>query len=488
MSVRNRQYMTSLLVSAFIVGNPMVAQAAGMSHIGAYGSGSSVSVSRECKQLRVGGSFRISNNTQAYNSMNNTNNINVYKPTTINNNLNVYQPVSVNNNINIYKPVTIDNNVDITNNINASKDIAINKPISINTTIDNSKNIDASKNIEINKSVVINKGVNISQSSSKSESISVAAAIAEAGANSGATTSSSSFSGGGGIVLDTPISFAGGDIGSISAESAATSAATPQQCTFVDTTIVKAIHAVCVSADNHEFPASHMVPDTWINSGYEGEIARCIPGAHLKVTVGKVVQSSEGLATGYSSGQVLECAAHEAVRHYKDGMLKCVPAESVPDCTERTNLRKIWYGRHVFHLSREDMPANSRRIRRQCRQSEEFLLNDFETTRPRTADQGDLATGDRGRKRFYLLHRVTLFLVLRIESGPWNCLEFQTAAPKKAICAQADKWLYASATRRPAERVERPDAITCGSESQKIVGLLVDVLPSRAPCSIWEWA
>ena len=83
-----------------------------------------------------------------------------------------------------------------------------------------------------------------------------------------------------------------------------------------------------------------MLGDTWISASYEGEVARCIPGSRLKVVIGKVVQSSEGMAAGTSSGEVLECAAHEAVRHYKDGMLKCAPAVPVPDCTERTNLRK----------------------------------------------------------------------------------------------------------------------------------------------------
>jgi hypothetical protein len=111
---------------------------------------------------------------------------------------------------------------------------------------------------------------------------------------------------------------------------------------------VKAIHATCVAADRHEFPASHMVADTWINSGYEGEVARCLPGSTLKVVVGQVVQSSEGMASSYSSGQVMQCAPHEALRHYKGGSLKCATAVPVPDCTERTNLRKYGLGDMFF--------------------------------------------------------------------------------------------------------------------------------------------
>ena len=142
--------------------------------------------------------------------------------------------------------------------------------------------------------------------------------------------------GGGGWAPEAPAAFAGGDIGTLNVETAPVRA----RCTIQEATIVKTIHAVCVSAEGHEFPASHMLGDTWINGGYEGEVVRCIPGSHLKIMIGKVVQSSEGLAAGASSGQVLECGPHEALRHYKDGLVKCAPAVPVVDCTERTNLRK----------------------------------------------------------------------------------------------------------------------------------------------------
>ena len=120
------------------------------------------------------------------------------------------------------------------------------------------------------------------------------------------------------------------------------------QCHFVDATVVKSIHAICVSNDGHQFPASHMTPDTWINSGYEGEVARCLPGSTLRVLVGSVLQSSQGMATSYQDAKGLVCAAGEAVRHYKNGMLKCAPAEKVVDCTERNNLRKYGTGDMFF--------------------------------------------------------------------------------------------------------------------------------------------
>jgi len=90
------------------------------------------------------------------------------------------------------------------------------------------------------------------------------------------------------------------------------------------------------------------VPQTWIESGYEGEVARCIAGSRLKITIGDVVQSDQGMAGTYSRGVILQCGEHEAVRHYKDGMLKCAPAVDVADCAERTNLRKFGTGDMFF--------------------------------------------------------------------------------------------------------------------------------------------
>jgi hypothetical protein len=112
--------------------------------------------------------------------------------------------------------------------------------------------------------------------------------------------------------------------------------------------VVKAIHAVCETGDGHQFPASHMVGDTWISNSYEGEVARCLPGSTLKAMVGSVVSSNQGMTADMEGAQVLQCGPHEALRHYKNGMLKCAPAEKVPDCTERTNLRKYGTGDMFF--------------------------------------------------------------------------------------------------------------------------------------------
>ncbi|HEX4176793.1 MAG TPA: hypothetical protein VHY57_00070, partial [Rhizomicrobium sp.] len=229
--------------------------------------------------------------------------------------------------------------------------------------IDNSKYINASKNIEINKSITINNGGSAtatatasSSSTSDAVALALAAAISQlsvslrgnAMANANATT-------GGGTIVSvesgaTAIGGGGGfgEGGPLTVETAAPAPVASAPCSFTSATVIKAIHAICVSADGHEFPASHMVGDTWISAGYEGEIARCLPGSALKVMIGSVVQSAQGAAVNTVHGETLSCAPHEALRHFKDGMLKCAIAVRVPDCTERTNLRKFGTGDMFF--------------------------------------------------------------------------------------------------------------------------------------------
>jgi hypothetical protein len=200
------------------------------------------------------------------------------------------------------------------------------KPITINTNINIWKEINIYKPVTINKSIVINKGgvdVNVSAMASASANASAAASVFY----------------GGSYVPDVVENKSNGEIGNVQAAEA---------CEQQEATVVKAIHAVCVASDGREFPASHMIGDTWIEASYEGEIARCIPGSVVKVVVGDVVQSDHGMAGTYESGQRLMCGPHEALRHYKDGMLKCAPAQPVPDCTERTNLRRYGTGDFFF--------------------------------------------------------------------------------------------------------------------------------------------
>ncbi len=306
---RSFTVVTAALTGAAMVATPFApALAGGGAHYGnqgGYHGGSTLGC--------TGGGSVVVNKPVTINK-----NISIYKPTTISKDINIYKPVTINKDINVYKPTTI------------NKDITIYKPVTINKDINITKNIDASKNITINKSIVINKGGGGSAEAS---------AFAQASASATASVSNNVVVYGGGYNEYVTVSNRGGDISGIQAT---------QQCRMQEANVVKAIHAVCVSPDGREFPASHMTADTWLDSSYEGEVMRCIPGSRLKVAIGDVLQSDQGMAGTYAGGQVLECEGDEALRHYKDGMLKCVPKTPVPDCTERSNLRRWGTGDMFF--------------------------------------------------------------------------------------------------------------------------------------------
>ncbi|HEX4079952.1 MAG TPA: hypothetical protein VHX61_13895 [Rhizomicrobium sp.] len=210
-------------------------------------------------------------------------------------------------------------------NVNIWKQININKPVTIN------------KSIDINKSIVINKG-----------GVSVSIAGAEASASSGAEIVY-----GGSYVGEMAVSHEVGEVGNFQAE---------ETCETQQATVVKAIHTVCVAVTGEEFPASHMLGESWIESSYEGEVARCIAGSVLKVVIGDVVQSDQGMAGTYEHGRILMCRPHEVLRHFKDGMLKCAPATPVPDCTERTNLRRYGSGDFFFAYRAEVCAAPAHEV------------------------------------------------------------------------------------------------------------------------------
>lgn len=223
--------------------------------------------------------------------------------------------------VTIIKPVTINKNINVNTNININKNVNVNNNVNIN------------KNININKTIIINKGDSGSGAEAEAEAGAWASAQSKSDSNAQAVSGSSSYS-------DTTVNNYGGAGGAVAV-------AAEEACHVQEASVVKAIHVVCV-AGGQQFAASHMVGDTWISAAYEGEVARCIPGATIKAIIGDVLQSDQGMAGTYSNGQVLTCGVHEALRHYKDGMLKCAPAVAVPDCTERTNLRRYGTGDMFF--------------------------------------------------------------------------------------------------------------------------------------------
>ena len=191
--------------------------------------------------------------------------------------------------------------------------------INVNKNWNFNNNINVNKNLNINKNIVI----------AKSNSVSVSVAGAAAGA--------AGFASSGSYAENVNVNRGGGE--SVAAE---------ETCEMQEGSVVKAIHAVCVSAGGREFPASHMRPETWIDTTYEGEVARCISGSTVKAVIGDVTETDQGMAGTYDNGEVLACGRGEALWHYKNGMVKCGPAMPVKDCTERTNLRKYGTGDFFF--------------------------------------------------------------------------------------------------------------------------------------------
>ena len=195
-----------------------------------------------------------------------------------------------------------------------------------NNNVNINKNWNFNQNINVNKNLNINKNIVIA----KSNSISVAV--------SGASSAAAGYSSSGSYAETTVINHGGGEV----------SASAEETCEMQEGSVVKAIHAVCVSSEGREFPASHMRPETWIDTTYEGEVARCIAGSTLKVTIGDMTETDQGMAGTYENGEVLACGRGESLWHYKNGMVKCGPAMPVKDCTERTNLRKYGTGDFFF--------------------------------------------------------------------------------------------------------------------------------------------
>ena len=227
--------------------------------------------------------------------------------------------------------------------------VTVNHPVTVNHSVTVNHPVTVNNNININKSVTVTKTININktiniQRGGSADAAAFASAYAQAGASAQASIGNIVIYSGYNeyITVNNRIG-GGGEIGA----AAISTVANPGACEMQEATVIKAVHAVCVSPDGREFPASHMTEQTWVDSGFEGEVLRCIPGAHLKVSLGDVSQSDQGMAGTFASAASLECAPGEALRHFKDGMLKCVAKVAVKDCTERTNLRR-WGSGDLF--------------------------------------------------------------------------------------------------------------------------------------------
>ena len=210
--------------------------------------------------------------------------------------------------------------------VNIHKPVRIYKPIRINNSVRINKNIVINKPIRINKTIIINKG-NVD-----------AEAVARAAAWSRSDSSAIAVASGGSAIVDVAAP-ATGDFGSVAVD---------MPCVDQWAIVVKAIHAVCVSRSGTTHPATRMRPETWVDSTMNAEIYRCLAGSYLRVKIGDVVDSQQGMAGVYEGAQVLECKPGQALRHYRDGTVKCAVAERLSDCVERRNMRRYGIGDVFF--------------------------------------------------------------------------------------------------------------------------------------------
>lgn len=108
------------------------------------------------------------------------------------------------------------------------------------------------------------------------------------------------------------------------------------------------IQAFCFDDKEVPHPASQVQPDREIAEGYEGEVYRCIAGAHMQVTIAQWREQ-----VSFEGGQTLACQKGEALWHSAGqggGRLICKAQIPARDCNERSLLRRFGAGIKVLTI------------------------------------------------------------------------------------------------------------------------------------------
>ncbi|HEX3405601.1 MAG TPA: hypothetical protein VHS81_00055, partial [Caulobacteraceae bacterium] len=108
------------------------------------------------------------------------------------------------------------------------------------------------------------------------------------------------------------------------------------------------IQAFCFDDKDVPHPASQVQPDREIAEGYEGEVYRCIAGAHMQVTIAPWREQ-----VSFEGGQTLTCLKGEALWHSAGqggGRLVCRPQIPARDCNERSLLRRFGAGIKILTI------------------------------------------------------------------------------------------------------------------------------------------
>jgi hypothetical protein len=122
------------------------------------------------------------------------------------------------------------------------------------------------------------------------------------------------------------------------------------------------IRAVCLDDRDIPHPASQVTPDRDIDSGYDGELYRCIAGSRMQYVIG----AYEGVSEINSGGETFVCGKNEALYYGggggggrsglaggpdgRGGAVSCRPQRPARDCNERSLLRRYGAGVKILTI------------------------------------------------------------------------------------------------------------------------------------------
>ena len=211
-------------------------------------------------------------------------------------------------------------------------------------------------NIHVGGSIIVNANASATANSN-------ASAGSSAGAGSGASAGSTVYYGGGthGGYYSGPMST--GYIQGLNVEGGEARRRAAYEATRTKFKRV-VIRAVCLDDRDIPHPASQVTPDRDIDSGYDGELYRCIAGSRMQYVVG----AYEGYSQANFGGETYVCGKNEALyyggggrgdsglaggpdgRGAQGGALACRPQRPARDCNERSLLRRYGAGVKVVTI------------------------------------------------------------------------------------------------------------------------------------------
>lgn len=110
------------------------------------------------------------------------------------------------------------------------------------------------------------------------------------------------------------------------------------------------IQAFCFDDRDVPHPASQVMSDRDIDDAYDGELYRCIAGAHMQVTIADWKEH-----VSFAGGETLACRKGEALYHVPGGAgfagkIECRAQKPARDCNERSLLRRFGAGIKVLTI------------------------------------------------------------------------------------------------------------------------------------------